>query len=131
MLTMLAPKARAWNDVVAVDGALIDRATTTERRVELLHRKAQTIEDQLKDAPRAFRTHLVALLLAPEDAETTSHLWRLARVIGKYRDVDKTPRPEPAVATVQAEAAVAEAIASANRAGRCVRAFRIGPRPIP
>ncbi|HEX2684962.1 MAG TPA: tetratricopeptide repeat protein, partial [Kofleriaceae bacterium] len=79
VLVALAGKARAWNDVIAVDGALIDRAPTSARRVELLRRKAQVIEEQLKDAPRAFRTHLVALLLQPDDAETTSHLWRLAR----------------------------------------------------
>ena len=115
-LDALAPKARAWNDVIAADAALIERAASTERRVELLRRKAQTIEDQLKDAPRAFRTHLVALLLAPDDAETVSHLWRLARVIGKYRDADRTPRPEPPPATVQSEAAIAEATAIANRA---------------
>ena len=48
---------------------------------------------RLKDAPRAFRVHLIALLLAPEDADTTSHLWRLARVIGKYREADRSPRP--------------------------------------
>jgi tetratricopeptide (TPR) repeat protein len=116
-LETLAPKARAWNDLVAVEAALIERAMTTLKRVELLRRKAQTIEDQLKDAPRAFRTHLVALLLAPEDTETASHLWRLARVIGKYRDADKTPRAEPPSATIQADSAVAEAIAAANRAG--------------
>ncbi|MFT3697546.1 MAG: tetratricopeptide repeat protein [Kofleriaceae bacterium] len=115
-LETLAPKARAWNDLVAVDAALIERAQANDKRVDLLRRKAHTIEEQLKDAPRAFRTHLVALLLAPEDAETASHLWRLARVIGKYRDADKTPRPEPASATIQAEGAVAEAVASANRA---------------
>jgi tetratricopeptide (TPR) repeat protein len=114
-LERLAPKARAWTDLVAVDSALIERAQTTERRVELLRRKAQTIEEQLKDAPRAFRTQLVALLLAPEDAETSSHLWRLARVIGKYRDADKTPRPEPPSATIQPETAIAEAVATAHR----------------
>jgi tetratricopeptide (TPR) repeat protein len=116
VLEGLAPKARAWNDVIAVDSALIERAATTEKRVEILRRKAQTIEEQLKDAPRAFRTHLIALLLAPEDADTTSHLWRLARVIGKYREADKTPRAEPPPATVQAEGAIAEAVAAANRA---------------
>ncbi len=116
VLLALAPKARAWNEVVSLDTALIERAATTERRVELLRRKAQTIEEQLKDAPRAFRTHLVALLLSPEDADTTSHLWRLARVIGKYRDADKTPKAEPQGAWVQHETAVAEAIAAATRA---------------
>ncbi len=116
-LEQLAPKARTWNDLIAVDSALIDRAATTPRRVELLRRRAATIEDQLKDAPRAFRSHLVALLLAPEDAETASHLWRLARVIGKYREADKTPRAEPPAATIQPDHAVTDALASANRAG--------------
>jgi tetratricopeptide (TPR) repeat protein len=115
-LELLAPKARAWNDVVAVASALVDRAPTTEKRVDLLHKKAQTIEDQLKDAPRAFRSHLIALLLAPDDAETAAHLWRLARVIGKYRDVDRTPRAEPPSAAIQNETAIAEAVAAANRA---------------
>ncbi|HLL22957.1 MAG TPA: hypothetical protein VK427_12545, partial [Kofleriaceae bacterium] len=74
------------------------------------------IEEQLKEAPRAFRTHLVALLLAPDDTETASHLWRLARVIGKYRDADKTPVAEPPAATIQLEAAIAEAVAMSGRA---------------
>ncbi|MDB4957800.1 MAG: Tetratricopeptide 2 repeat protein [Myxococcales bacterium] len=117
ILANLAPKARAWNDVVAMDTALIERAPATERRVELLRRKAQIIEDQLKDASRAFRCYLIALLLSPEDADTASHLWRLARVIGKYRDVDKTPRAEPPAAAVQGESAIAEAAGAANRAG--------------
>ncbi|HEY5945057.1 MAG TPA: tetratricopeptide repeat protein, partial [Kofleriaceae bacterium] len=116
VLEALAAKARAWHEVVSVDSALIERAATTEKRVALLRRKAQTIEEQLKDAPRAFRTHLVSLLLSPDDADTTSHLWRLARVIGKYRDADKTPKAEPQSAWVQHETAVAEAIAAANRA---------------
>jgi tetratricopeptide (TPR) repeat protein len=80
-----------------------------------LRRKAAVIEEQLKDAPRAFRTHLIALLLDPENADTTSHLWRLARVIGKYRDADRTPGTEPPPATIQAEAAIAEAVAASNR----------------
>jgi len=116
LIEAIAPKARAWNEVVSVDAALIDRATHTDKRVWLLRRKAQTIEEQLKDAPRAFRTHLVSLLLSPEDAETTSHLWRLARIIGKYRDADKTPKAEPQPAWVQVETAIAEAVAAANRA---------------
>ncbi len=115
-LVKLAAKARAWLDVVAVDGALVDRAPSTARRVELLRRKAGVIEEQLKDAPRAFRTHLVALLLAPDDQDTTSHLWRLARVIGKYREADRTPHAEPPLAAVQSEQAIAEAVVAAGRA---------------
>src|SRR5262249_3454135 len=115
-LVALAAKARAWNDGVAVDAALIDRAPTSARRVELLRRKAQVIEEQLKDGPRAFRTHLIAMMLAPDDADTTSHLWRLARVIGKYREADRAPHTEPPPAQIQAEVAVAEAVAVAGRA---------------
>ncbi|HEY0191091.1 MAG TPA: hypothetical protein VGC42_08210, partial [Kofleriaceae bacterium] len=110
-LVALAGKARAWHEVIAVDSALIDRAPTAARRVELLRRKAAVIEDQLKDAPRAFRTHLIALLVQPDDADTTSHLWRLARVIGKYREADRVPGGEPPPATIQAEAASEPAVA--------------------
>jgi tetratricopeptide (TPR) repeat protein len=115
-LVAVAGKARAWNEVIAVDSALIERAPSDARRVELLRRKAAVIEDQLKDAPRAFRTHLVALMLQPDDADTTSHLWRLARVIGKYRETDRSPNPEPPPATIQAEPALAQAVAFASRA---------------
>ena len=131
-LVALATKARAWNDVVAVDSALVERAPTSARRVELLRRKAQVIEEQLKDAPRAFRTHLIALLLQPDDADTTSHLWRLARVIGKYRETDRTPHAEPPSATIQAETAIAEAVAVAGRIapGRAMIPRRLQTEPL-
>ncbi|HEU0030480.1 MAG TPA: tetratricopeptide repeat protein [Kofleriaceae bacterium] len=130
-LVVLAGKARAWNEVVSVDSALVERAPTAQRRVELLRRKAAVIEEHLKDAPRAFRTHLVALLLAPDDADTTSHLWRLARVIGKYRDADRTPAAEPPPATVQTEPAFAEAIAVSVRAKHPSSPPPVGSRPLP
>jgi tetratricopeptide (TPR) repeat protein len=114
-LYRIAEKTRLWNDVVGVEAALVDRATSDALRLAALRRKAQVIEDQLKDAPRAFRTHLVGFLIAPDDSETTAHLWRLARVIGKYKEADKTPKGEPASAMVQGEQAIAEAVASANR----------------
>jgi len=116
VLVALATKARAWPDVIAVDSALVERAATAQKRVELLRRKAAVIEEQLKDAPRAFRTHLIALMLQPDDNDTTSHLWRLARVIGKYRETDKTPHAEPPSAHVQADVQIAEANAVAGRA---------------
>ncbi len=132
LLVALATKARAWNEVIAVDSALVDRAASTGRRVELLRRKASVIEDQLKDAPRAFRTHLIALLLSPDDADTSSHVWRLARVIGRYREADRTPRPEPASAVVQSEQAIAEALATAGRAapGRPTVPRRLQTEPL-
>jgi tetratricopeptide (TPR) repeat protein len=131
-LVALAGKAHAWNDVIAVDSALIERATTSARRVELLRRKAQVIEEQLKDAPRAFRTHLVALMLQPDDAGTTSHLWRLARVIGKYREADRSPLAEPAPATIQAEPTAAEPVAVSGRAapGRGTVPRRLQTEPL-
>jgi tetratricopeptide (TPR) repeat protein len=116
-LVALATKARAWPEVIAVESALIERAATTARRVELLRRKAAVIEDQQKDAPRAFRVHLIALMLAPEDPDTASHLWRLARVIGRYREADRTPSAEPPPAPIHPDAAIAEALAAAARAG--------------
>ena len=132
VLVALAGKARAWNDVIAVDSALIDRATTAARRVELLRRKAAVIEEHLKDAPRAFRTHLVALLLQPDDADTTSHLWRLARVIGKYREADRSPLAEPPPATIQAETTVAEVVSGSGRAapGRGTIPRRLATEPL-
>jgi hypothetical protein len=132
VVVALAGKARAWTDVIAIDSALIERAASSARRVELLRRKAAVIEDQLKEAPRAFRTHLVALLLVPDDAETASHLWRLARVIGKYSGADRAPQPEPPPATIQAEAAIAEAVAAPRAAApapRCAPPCRGGWPP--
>ncbi|HEY4177231.1 MAG TPA: tetratricopeptide repeat protein [Kofleriaceae bacterium] len=122
VLVALATKARAWPEVIAVDSALVERASTGWRRVELLRRKAAVIEEQLKDAPRAFRTHLIALLLQPDDADTASHLWRLARVIGKYRETDRIPAPEPASAMIHPEAVLAEARGAAAHASPVAKA---------
>lgn len=114
-LAQLAERTRAWHELVAVESALVERASTDAQRLAALRRKAAVIEDKLKDAPRAFRTHLVAFLVAPGDADTSAHLWRLARVIGKYGEGDGSPRPEPPVAAVQNERAIAEATAAARR----------------
>lgn len=101
-MVKLAEKNRTWNDVIAVEAALAERADGPDRLIAL-RRKAQVIEDQLKDLPRAFRVHLVSFLLAPEDSDTLAHLWRLARAVGRYREVDRTPKPEPAAAAVHGE----------------------------
>ncbi|MBP6628805.1 MAG: tetratricopeptide repeat protein [Kofleriaceae bacterium] len=115
LVAQLAESSRAWPDLLAVETALIERASSDAARLAALRRKAQVVEDQLKDAPRAFRLHLLAFLLAPDEADTTASLWRLARVIGRYRDGDKMPKPESGAAAVQAEHVVAEAQASAAR----------------
>lgn len=114
-LEALAPKANAWEELAAVDSALIERAPTTAARIALLRDKAQLVEDNLHDLPRAFRLHLIALWLAPDDAETPTRLWRLAKAIGTYRDADKTPRTEPAAATIQTDGAIAMALAGSRR----------------
>ena len=115
VLEALAPKAGAWNELVAVDSALIERAPTTAGRVALLRRKAHVVEEHLRDAPRAFRLHLVALWLAPDDADTNGHLWRLATAIGNYQPADQTPRAEPAPAPLQSDEAIAQAVAATPR----------------
>ncbi len=102
----LAENTGNWAEVVSVESALLLRAPTTGRRIEALRRRAHVIEEHLADSVRAFRTHLVAFLLAPQDSETVAHLWRLARQIDRYREADKTPRPEPAPAFVQSPAAI-------------------------
>ena len=78
------------------------------------------------------RSHLVALLLAPDDQDTASHAWRLGRAIGKYREVDRTPRPEPPPATIQSDQAYADAQAAASRAtpGRPTQPRRVQTEPI-
>ncbi len=97
----LAERVGTWTDVVAVEQALFERNRNPVARVTILRRKAQVIEDKLKERARAFRVHLQAFLLAPEDADTVAHLWRLARAIQKYREAEKQPRPEPAAAYVE------------------------------
>jgi len=102
-LARLAERAKAWTDVVAVDTALVERAPTDAARILALRRKAGVIEDKLADLPRAFRTHLLSFFLAPDDADTNGHLWRLARAIGTYAAADQSPKPEPAGAAIHAD----------------------------
>ncbi len=118
-------RARAFAELVAVETALAERASTTPARLEAVRRKAQLIEEHQKDAPRAFRCHLVAFLLDPEEQTTTSHLWRLARVIGRYREADRSPKPEPAPAPVHGEQVLAEIDRVASAAAPAPRFARM------
>ncbi len=95
----LAAKNRTWADAIAVETALAERASGADR-LTALRRRAQIIEEQQKDLPRAYRGHLVAFMLAPEDADTLANLWRLAKAVGKYRDADRAPKAEPPAAVV-------------------------------
>ena len=45
---------------------------------------AYLVEHEVKDPMRAFRAYLNAFRLAPDDAEISGHLWRLAALIGRY-----------------------------------------------
>lgn len=125
----LADRTLAWKNVVAVEAALFQRATTPHDRVAILRRKAHVLEENLKESVRAFRTHLIAFLLSPEDSETVAHLWRLARAIGnRYREADKTPRTEAPAAYVQPPSAV-EAVAAAAAPTRAPRIHIASTRP--
>lgn len=97
----LAGRTNDWNDVVAIESALLERSAQPRIRLQILRRKAVVLEDKLNERVRAFRTHLTAFLIAPESNETVSHLWRLAREIGPvYPPADRTPRSEPPAAYV-------------------------------
>ncbi|ACY16641.1 tetratricopeptide repeat protein [Haliangium ochraceum] len=97
----LAERSGSFTDVIAVESALLERAPSTHARLSILRRKAAVIEDKLHETVRAFRTHLSAFLLQPEDSDTVAHLWRLGRIIGvSYADADRTPRAEPPPAYV-------------------------------
>ncbi len=116
-LTRLVERSRGYGELIAVEAALVERAGSDAGRITALRRKAAIHEERQKDLPRAFRTHLVAFLITPEDADTIAHLWRLGRAIGKYRDADKTPKPEATAAIVKSERELADAEALAAQVG--------------
>jgi tetratricopeptide (TPR) repeat protein len=97
----LAERTGAWPEVLAVESALFERAPAAADRLAILRRKAQVMEDRLGQPVRAFRTYLSAFLMAPDDADTVSQLWRLAKQIGTYAEADRTPQPEPPAAHVE------------------------------
>ncbi|HTE55100.1 MAG TPA: hypothetical protein VK698_29815 [Kofleriaceae bacterium] len=96
-----AERTGDWSDALAVQAALFERAPTLAARIDCLRRRAQILEEKSADRVRAFRVQLAALLLSPEDAETSGHLWRLAREIGRYQEADRTPQPDPPAAHVE------------------------------
>jgi tetratricopeptide (TPR) repeat protein len=97
----LAERSGQWSDMLAVLASLFERAPTLEARVQCLRRNAQILEDKVGSRVRAFRAHLAAFLLAPEDGDTVAHLWRLAREIGRYQEADRTAQQEPPAAHVE------------------------------
>jgi len=98
----LGERSGKWEEVASVLAAQFERAPTRELRLQRLRQKAELIEQKIGDRVRAFRMHLSAFLLAPEDSETLADLWRLAREIGTYKEAEQVPAGEPAAAHVEA-----------------------------
>ncbi|HKE17623.1 MAG TPA: tetratricopeptide repeat protein [Kofleriaceae bacterium] len=97
----LAVRSGSWSDALSVLAALFERAPTLEARIDCLRRKAAILEDRAGDKVRAFRAHLAAFLLSPEEGDTVAQLWRLARDIGRYGEADRVAPPDPPPAHVE------------------------------
>ena len=106
----LAEMTGRWEDALAVEGQAFTRAATTEEKVKVARRAAALVEEKVKDRVRAFRAYLNAFRLAPEDEEIAAHLWRLATLIGSYREAEPAQDSAPEQATpVAPEHEVADA----------------------
>ena len=79
-----------WEDALKVQGQLFAMAEDHSAKLAVARNAAYLVEHEVKDPIRAFRAYLNAFRLAPEDAEITGHLWRLAALIGRYE-------PAPAI----------------------------------
>tara|TARA_R110002073_G_scaffold225022_9_gene385475 strand:- start:5956 stop:14361 length:8406 start_codon:yes stop_codon:yes gene_type:complete len=91
-----------WQQILTAETALAERAPDTSSCIAILRRKAEAYEKRANDPIRAFRTHMSAFILVPEDEETLTHLWRLARHIGRYTDAQRTPEEELPAAHIHA-----------------------------
>lgn len=91
-----------WQRILTAETALAERAADNDACIAILRRKAEAYEQRANDPIRAFRTHMSAFILVPEDEETLSHLWRLARHIGRYTDSQRTPEAELPAAHIEA-----------------------------
>lgn len=103
-------RQKHWNQILSIETTLAERASSTRAQVEILRRKAEALEERAKEPIRAFRTHLSAFILNPEDTETLSSLWRLAREIETYPDAQQRPEPETPAAHVEVAASTKHAI---------------------
>ncbi len=92
----LAEVSGRWEDALGVEGQCFARATTTAGKVQVARRAAALVEEKVQDRVRAFRAYLNAFRLAPEDEEIGANLWRLATLIGTYRDAETAPATPPA-----------------------------------
>ena len=62
----LAERTGQWNDEVAAESALLERASTPRARLVVLRRKAGVLEDRLNEPVRAFRHFRRSFFLRPE-----------------------------------------------------------------
>ncbi len=92
-----------WQSILSTETALAERATSNADCIAILRRKATSYEERANDVVRAFRTHISAFILSPDDEETVGHLWRLARTIGHYTDAQRRPEAETAAARIEDE----------------------------
>jgi len=105
----LARATSRWEEALKVQGQLFARAEDLPEKLSIARNAAYLVEHEVKDLVRAFRAYLNALRLAPEDADVTGHLWRLAALIGRYDGAAPEAAKEPAREMPAVEAAVAEA----------------------
>ena len=70
-----------WEDALKVQGQLFAMAEDHSAKLAVARNAAYLVEHEVKDPIRAFRAYLNAFRLAPDDAEITGHLWRLAALI--------------------------------------------------
>ncbi|MBT8493618.1 MAG: tetratricopeptide repeat protein [Deltaproteobacteria bacterium] len=96
----LCDRRKKWDELLSIEAARFMRAPTREARIASLRRNAEVVENQIEDKVRAFRIHLSAFLLAPEDQETLAEVWRLAREIESYKEDQQLPGAEPGPAHV-------------------------------
>ncbi|MBL4633233.1 MAG: tetratricopeptide repeat protein [Kofleriaceae bacterium] len=100
-----AGRQKRWQEVLTIETALAQRATQPSERVAILRRKANAYENKANQPVRAFRTLISAFLILPEDTETISDLWRMARKIGNYTDSQRMPEIEAAAARIESDSA--------------------------
>ena len=85
----LARITSRWEDALKVQGQLFAMAEDHAAKLSVARNAAYLVEHEVKDPIRAFRAYLNAFRLAPDDAEISGHLWRLAALISRYE-----PAPE-------------------------------------
>jgi tetratricopeptide (TPR) repeat protein len=87
----LARITARWEDALKVQGQLFSMGGDLTAKLAVARNAAYLVEHEVKDPIRAFRAYLNAFRLAPEDAEITGHLWRLAALIGRYESAPTIP----------------------------------------